>query len=53
MEVNMFRSEDKLTVEVIGRLDTLTSPKLEAKLEPELEGIKEPEEPDFEYDDNI
>ena len=41
MEVNMFRSEDKLTVEVIGRLDTLTSPKLEAKLEPELEGIKE------------
>lgn len=41
MEVRMNRSEDKLTVEVIGRLDTLTSPELEAKLEPELEGIKE------------
>ena len=41
MEVRMNRSEDKLTVEVIGRLDTLTSPELEARLEPELEGIKE------------
>lgn len=41
MEIRMNRSEDKLTVEVIGRLDTLTSPQLEAKLEPELDGIKE------------
>ncbi len=41
MEIRMDRSEDKLTVEVTGRLDTLTSPQLEAKLEPELDGIKE------------
>ena len=41
MEIRMNRSEDKLTVEVVGRLDTLTSPELEAKLEPEFEGIKE------------
>ena len=41
MEIRMNRSEDKLTVEVIGRLDTLTSRELETKLEPELEGIKE------------
>jgi len=41
MEIRMNRSEDKLTVEVIGRLDTLTSREFETKLEPELEGIKE------------
>ena len=41
MEIRMDRSEDKLTVEITGRLDTLTSPQLEAKLEPELDGIKE------------
>ena len=41
MEIRMNRSDDKLTVEVTGRLDTLTSPKLESKLEPELDGIKE------------
>ena len=41
MEIVMNRSEETLTVEVIGRLDTLTSPELESKLEPELQGIKE------------
>ena len=41
MEIVMNRSEETLTVEVIGRLDTLTSPELETKLEPELQGIKE------------
>ena len=41
MELKMNRQDDKLTVAIIGRLDTLTSPEAEAQLEPALEGIKE------------
>ena len=41
MELKMNRQDDKLTVAIIGRLDTLTSPEAEAQLEPALDGIKE------------
>ncbi|WP_295093072.1 STAS domain-containing protein [Ruminococcus sp.] len=37
MTVTMNRNESQLTVNIKGRLDTLTSPELEEKLEPELE----------------
>lgn len=39
MTVNMNRIENELTVSVEGRLDTLTTPELESKLEPALDGV--------------
>ncbi len=37
MTVTLNRNGEELTVAIEGRLDTLTSPELEEKLEPELE----------------
>lgn len=41
MEIEMKREGTTLSVDIIGRLDTLTSPELEKKLEPALDGVKE------------
>ena len=41
MELKRNKQDDKLTVAIAGRLDTLSSPEVEAQLEPALEGIKE------------
>ena len=41
MDIRMNKDDSKLTVEIEGRLDTLTSPDLEKELEPALEGITE------------
>ena len=40
MEVTMNRNGNELTVVIEGRLDTLTSPKLEQQLEPALDGVE-------------
>lgn len=40
MNINMTKSGAELTVELEGRLDTLTSPELEEQLEGKLEGIE-------------
>ena len=40
MEVSMNRKGNELTVTIEGRLDTLTSPKLEEQLEPALVGVE-------------
>ena len=39
MEIRLKKFKNQLTVELEGRLDTLTSPELEEKLMPALEGI--------------
>ena len=39
MTINMTRNQTELTIAVEGRLDTLTSPELESKLETGLEGV--------------
>ena len=41
MEAIINKDNEKLTVEVSGRLDTLTAPEFESKVEPQLPGIKE------------
>lgn len=41
MDINMLREDKKLTVELVGRLDTLTSPSVEKELAPALEGVDE------------
>lgn len=41
MDIKTYREDSKLTVELTGRLDTLTSPEVEKKISPELEGINE------------
>ena len=41
MEAIINKYNEKLTVEVSGRLDTLTAPEFENKVEPQLPGIKE------------
>ena len=41
MEAKINKVNEKLTVEVSGRLDTLTAPEFESKVEPELAGVKE------------
>ena len=41
MEAIINKDNEKLTVEVSGRLDTLTAPEFENKVEPQLPGIKE------------
>ena len=41
MEVKTNKENEKLTVEVSGRLDTLTAPEFESKVEPELAGVKD------------
>ena len=41
MEVKTNKENEKLTVEVSGRLDTLTAPEFESKGEPELSGVKD------------
>ncbi|HCJ40571.1 STAS domain-containing protein [uncultured Ruminococcus sp.] len=40
MNVDMKRNGTELTVAVEGRIDTLTAPELEEKLEPELEDVE-------------
>ncbi|MBR1562353.1 MAG: STAS domain-containing protein [Ruminococcus sp.] len=39
MTINMTRNQTELTIAVEGRLDTLTAPELESKLETGLEGV--------------
>ena len=41
METKLNREASKLTVEIEGRLDTLTAPDLEKELEPALDGVTE------------
>ena len=41
MDLKMNKQDDKLTVAIIGRLDTLSSPEVESRLEPALDGINE------------
>ena len=40
MKVTMNRNGNELIVSLEGRLDTLTSPKLEEQLEPALDGVE-------------
>jgi len=40
MTVTMNRNDTQLTVNIQGRLDTLTAPELEEKLEDALEGVE-------------
>lgn len=40
MNINITRDGNELTVELEGRLDTLTSPDLEEELEDKIEGIE-------------
>ena len=40
MEIKTMRTGIELTVELTGRLDTLTSPDLEERLDEELDGIE-------------
>ena len=40
MEITMNRIDNELTVALDGRLDTLTSPELEEKLGPALQGVE-------------
>ena len=40
MEIKTTRNDSELTVALSGRLDTLTSPELEDKLDEELEGVE-------------
>ncbi len=40
MEIKTTRNDNELTVALSGRLDTLTSPDLEDKLDEELEGVE-------------
>lgn len=40
MEIKTMRTGSELTVELTGRLDTLTSPDLEERLDEELDGIE-------------
>ena len=40
MDIKMKKNGTELTVEVIGRLDSLTAPELEEKLEESYEGIE-------------
>ena len=40
MEIETTRNDSELTVALSGRLDTLTSPDLEDKLDEELEGVE-------------
>lgn len=40
MDINMTREGTQLTVEVVGRLDTLTYTELEAELENAYEGVE-------------
>ena len=41
MEIRKIREENKLTLELVGRLDTMTAPDLEAVTKSELGGVKE------------
>ena len=41
MEFKTTKEDTKLTVEIEGRLDTLTAPDLEKELEPALDGVTE------------
>ncbi len=41
MTVNTISDGEKLTIEISGRLDTNTSPKLEAELKQSINGVKE------------
>lgn len=40
MEIKTTRNDKELTVVIVGRLDTLTAPDLEDKLEEELDGAE-------------
>lgn len=41
MTIEKLKEDDKLTLKIIGRLDTTTSPDLETELQNSLEGVKE------------
>ncbi len=40
MDIKMTKNDKELTVVIVGRLDTLTAPDLEDKLEEELDGAE-------------
>ena len=39
MEINITKEDGQMEVALTGRLDTLTSPELEEKIKPELDGL--------------
>lgn len=39
MEVNVFKQNDEIVVAIVGRIDTVTSPQLEKKIQPYLSEI--------------
>ena len=41
MKIDLNKTDDRVTVALEGRLDTITAPELEAALTPALEGTKE------------
>ena len=41
MELELKNEDGKLTVKVIGKLDTMTAPKLEEELSKNIDGVKE------------
>ena len=41
MTINKTQENEKLTVAIVGRLDTTTAPQLEAELKSSLDGVKE------------
>lgn len=41
MQINKNRDNDKLTLALEGRLDTLTAPQLDAEIQGKLDGVKE------------
>lgn len=41
MELIKTKDGEKLTIEIIGRLDTTTAPQLEAEVKESLDGVKE------------
>lgn len=40
MDINKVKEGNSLTLDVIGRLDTLTAPQLEKEIEAEIAGVK-------------
>jgi len=41
MQINKIQENEKLTLVLSGRLDTLTAPQLDAEIQGKLEGVKE------------
>ena len=40
MQINKTAENDKLTIALVGRLDTLTAPQLDAEIQGKLDGVK-------------